>query len=131
VDLEDFYAADPRRRHSEELEFGTDWQESGARTEVSWLEATGEIYAMRDPLGHLNSDLFGDMSVSPVPGNVLTVEVLGVVPGRDRAAAVMSGWETAMTSGENSLAWVRDRIAHADTETADPPARPSRDLSAD
>jgi hypothetical protein len=69
--------------------------------------------------------------VSPVPGNVLTVEVLGVVPGRDRAAAVMSGWETAMTSGENSLAWVRDRIAHADTETADPPARPSRDLSAD
>jgi hypothetical protein len=131
VDLEDFYAADPRRRHSEELEFGTDWQEAGARTEVSWLEATGEIYAMRDPLGHLNSDLFGDMSVSPVPGNVLTVEVLGVVPGRDRAAAVMSGWETAMTSGENSLAWVRDRIAHADTETADPPARPSRDLSAD
>jgi hypothetical protein len=131
VDLEDFYAADPRRRHSEELEFGTDWQEAGARTEVSWLEATGEIYAMRDPLGHLNSDLFGAMSVSPVPGNVLTVEVLGVVPGRDRAAAVMSGWETAMTSGENSLAWVRDRIAHADTETADPPARPSRDLSAD
>jgi hypothetical protein len=131
VDLEDFYAADPRRRHSEELEFGTDWQEAGARTEVSWLEATGEIYAMRDPLGHLNSDLFGDMSVSPVPGNVLTVEVLGVVPGRDRAAAVMSGWETAMTSGENSLAWVRDRIAHADGETADPPARPSRDLSAD
>jgi len=25
VDLEDFYNADPRRRHSEELEFGTDW----------------------------------------------------------------------------------------------------------
>ena len=131
VDLEDFYAADPRRRHSEELEFGTDWQEAGARTEVSWLEATGEIYAMRDPLGHLDSDLFGDMSVEPVPGNALTVEVLGVVQGREKAAAVMSGWENAMSSGENSLAWVRDRIAHAESETGDRPAQPSRDLPAD
>ncbi len=131
MDLEQFYDADPRRRHSEELEFGTDWQEAGARTQVSWVEATGELYAMRDPLGHLNSDLFGDMSVSRVAGKELTVEVLGIVAGRDAAEAVMSGWETAMGSGENSLAWVRDRIAHANAEMSDPPAQPSRDLPAD
>jgi len=129
VDLEQFYDADPRRRHSEELEFGTDWQEGGARTQVSWVEATGELYAMRDPLGHLDSDIFGDMSVERVSDEQLTIEVLGTVNGRDAIAAVMSGWEAAMAGGgENSLSWVRDRIVHAATEAGDPPASPSRDL---
>ena len=129
MDLEQFYDADPRRRHSEELEFGTDWQDGGARTQVSWIEATGELYAMRDPLGHLDSDIFGDMSVERVGAEQLTIEVLGVVNGRDAIAAVMSGWEAAMAAGgENSLSWVPDRIAHAATETGDPPAAPSRDL---
>jgi hypothetical protein len=131
VDLEQFYDADPRRRHSEELEFGTDWQEGGARTQVSWVEATGELYAMRDPLGHLDSDIFGDMSVEPVGEEQLTIEVLGTVNGRDAVAAVMSGWEAAMAAdGENGLSWVRDRVAHATTEAGDPPAAPSRDLPA-
>jgi hypothetical protein len=130
VDLEQFYDADPRRRHSEELEFGTDWQENGARTQVSWVEATGELYAMRDPLGHLDSDLFGDMSVEPTPDEALGVQVLGIVTGRDTIASVMSGWDKAMAGGENSIAWVRDRIANAATETGDPPATPSRDLPA-
>jgi hypothetical protein len=128
VDLEQFYDADPRRRHSEELEFGTDWDEAGARTQVSWVEATGELYAMRDPLGGLLSDVIGDMRATPVSDEQLTVEVLGVIGGRSAAEAVMSGWENAMASGANSLAWVRDRVAHADAEAGDPPAQPSRDL---
>ncbi|MDQ1475326.1 MAG: hypothetical protein QOE62_555 [Actinomycetota bacterium] len=131
MDLEDFYNADPRRRHSEELEFGTDWTEAGARTQVSWIEATGEMYAMRDPLGGLQSDVIGDLRVTPVSDEQLTVEVLGVVNGRERATAVMSGWEAAMPEGDNSLSWVRDRIAHADGEMSDTPAQPSRDLPAD
>ncbi len=131
MDLEQFYDADPRRRHSEELEFGAEWRAGGARTEVSWIEATGEIYAMRDPLGQLNVEPLGAESVSRVPVEALTVEVLGIVPGRDQAEAVMSGWESAMESGDDSVAWVRDRIAHAATEMTDPPARPSRDLSSD
>ena len=131
MDLEQFYEADPRRRKSEELEFGTDWDDGGARTQVSWVEATGELYAMRDPLGHLDSDLFGDMSVEPVANEELGVVVLGVVSGRDAVEAVMSGWDKAMSAGANSLAWVRDRIAHAASEMSDPPAAPSRDLPAD
>jgi hypothetical protein len=130
VDLEQFYEADPRRRHSEELEFGTDWDEAGARTQVSWVEATGELYAMRDPLGGLQSDVIGDMRATPVSNKQLTVDVLGVVPGRAAAEAVMSGWENAMASGADSLAWVRDRVAHAAAEAGDPPAHPSRDLPA-
>jgi hypothetical protein len=130
VDLEQFYEADPSRRHSEELEFGTDWDEAGARTQVSWVEATGELYAMRDPLGGLQSDVIGDMRATPVSDKQLTVEVLGVVSGRAAAEAVMSGWENAMASGADSLAWVRDRVAHAAAEVGDPPAQPSRDLPA-
>ena len=130
VDLEEFYDADPRRRHSEELEFGSDWLEGGARTQVSWVEATGELYAMRDPLGYLETGLLGEESVDKVADTDLGVAILGVVPGRAAILAVMSGWEDAMASGENSLAWVRDRVAHAATELSDPPANPSRDLPA-
>jgi hypothetical protein len=130
VDLEQFYDADPRRRHSEELEFGADWQENGARTQVSWVEATGEIYSMRDPLGHLDSGLFGDEYVEPEPDEALGVQILGIITGRDAISAVMSGWDKAMAGGENSLTWVRDRIANAATEAGDPPATPSHDLPA-
>jgi hypothetical protein len=130
VDLEAFYDADPRRRHSEELEFGNDWMDKGARTQVSWVEDTGELYAMRDPLGGLVSDVIGDMRATSVEEEQLTVEVLGVVNGRDAIGAVMSGWQTAMTASENSIEWVRERIAHAASEMNDPPARPSRDLPA-
>ncbi len=131
MDLEQFYEADPRRRHSEELEFGEDWQERGARTEVSWVEATGELYAMRDPLGHLETQLFGAETVDPVANEDLGVQVLGVIRGRENVEAVMSGWEAAMPVGDNSLAWVRDRVANAAAEAADPPADPSRDLPGD
>jgi hypothetical protein len=58
----------------------------------------------------------------------LTVDVLGTVPGRAAVEAVMSGWEDAMAAGPDSVAWVRDRIAHAGAEMDDPPAHPSRDL---
>jgi hypothetical protein len=131
VDLNDFYDADPRRRASEELEFGSDWNDDGARTQVSWIEATGELYAMRDPLGALVTDVIGDTRASPVADKDLSVEPLGTVPGRAAVEAVMSGWENAMASGPDSLAWVRERIAHASSELDDPPARPSRDLPAE
>jgi hypothetical protein len=131
VDLNDFYDADPRRRASEELEFGSDWTDGGARTQVSWVETTGELYAMRDPLGALVTDVIGDTRASPVADEDLTVEELGTVPGRAAVEAVMSGWETAMTAGPDSIVWVRERIAHASSELNDPPARPSRDLPAE
>ena len=128
MDLEQFYDADPRRRQSEELEFGTDWNDGGARTQVSWVEVTGELYAMRDPLGWMVTDPIGDNRVLGVTDEQLTVEVLGVVSGRDAVERVMSGWEAAMPAGDDSIGWVRERVAHAASEASDPPARPSRDL---
>ncbi len=114
--------------HPKSLEFGSDWTDGGARTQVSWIAATGELYAMRDPLGALVTDVIGDTRASPVADTDLVVEVLGTVAGRTAVEAVMSGWEDAMGAGGDSLAWVRDRISHAAAEMSDPPAQPSRDL---
>ena len=127
MDLEQFYAADERRRHSEELEFGRDWSDEHGRCEVSWVEATSEVYLMSEPRAALLTGLFSDEYTSEVPVQQLAVEILGVVAGRAAIEAVMSGWQEAMP-GENSIAWVRDRLANAASEANDPPAEPSDDL---
>ena len=43
------YREDPRRQRSRESDFGVDWRQeaSGPRCWVSWIEATGELYALR------------------------------------------------------------------------------------
>jgi hypothetical protein len=129
VDLEQFYNDDPRRRHSEELEFGREWHDGEHRCEVSWVEATGEVYAMLEPEVGYSADGIGGMHPGRPRSEQLRVEVLGTVPGRDAIAAVMSGWEQAMAAA-NGLAWVRGRIANAASEMGDPPAAPSDDLPA-
>lgn len=129
MDLEQFYDEDPRRRHSEELEFGRDWVDESGRSVVSWVEMTGEVYAMLEPVGAYAADGLGGMHPGRVEVDDLVVSVLGIVEGRQAIAAVMSGWEQAMATGLG-LAWVRDRIANAASEMNDPPATPSDDLPA-
>ena len=47
MDIEQFYSADERRRQSAEVEFGNNWFDAkGSRYELSWIEDTGELYAM-------------------------------------------------------------------------------------
>lgn len=127
MDLEQFYSQDERRRHSEELEFGRDWSDQNGRSEVSWIEVTGEVYAMLEPTAEYWADGVGGMHKGDISEHSLVIEVIGVVNGRDAIEAVMSGWEDAMTS-DSSLQWVRDRVANASKELNDPPANPSDDL---
>lgn len=127
MDLEQFYNENPRRRHSEELEFGRDWTDEQGRCEISWVEDTGELYAMREPKVGYAADGIGGMYVDKVNSRDLVIEVLGVVTGRDGIEAVMSGWEQAMLE-PNSVAWVRARVANATSEMDDPKASPSDDL---
>ena len=130
MDLEQFYEADPRRRQSEEMEFGNEWTNGEGRFGVSWVEATGEVYVMAEPLGRLDDGgTFGVEWVEATPDAALEVEILGVVPGRDAIQSVMSGWQEAME--EDSIDWVRQRVANAAAELGDPPATPSRDLPAE
>jgi len=112
MDIEEFYDADPRRRESEEIEFGREWSDAnGMRTELAWVEITGELYAMAEPAGSVEMDPFGDTRVDDLPADALTVEILGVVPDRAEVDQLLGGWEGAMEKGPNSLQWVRDRLA--------------------
>jgi hypothetical protein len=126
VNIEEFYAADPRRRHSEELEFGIEWTEGTQRCSVSRVADTGEMYLMREPYGAVGG-VMGDGWVADVPLDQLVVEIIGVVPGKPAVEAVMSGWSDAMME-TNSIEWVKTRVANATSEMSDPPGQPSEDL---
>jgi hypothetical protein len=118
VDVEEFYEQDARRRHSDEIELGTEWTDAGgARHEVSWVKDTGEVYAMRETLGTVIEDPFQDASVVPAPTKSITVEVLGTVADESELDRLFAGWQDAMTQ-PGSLSWVRERLA---TRTPAPP----------
>ena len=130
MDIEEFYAADERRRRSAELEFGRAWSGPGEQSGVSWIEDTGELYLMSEPSGAVTGTGAGDLEVLHVSERQLSVEVLGVVNGRAAISAVMSGWQDAM-SRPDGLAWLRDRVQHAAEHAGDTPATPSEELPED
>jgi hypothetical protein len=99
MDIEQFYDADPRRRASDEVQFGREWAEGSMYFEVAWIADTGELYAMAEPYDRRG-----------VNTESVTVEILAVVEGRAAIDAAMAGWQEAM-SGADSLAWVRARVA--------------------
>jgi hypothetical protein len=113
MDIEQFYDGDPRRRESEEIEFGREWSDAkGGRTELSWVADTGELYAMAEPSEPVFMDPIGDTRVPDLPTELVTVEVLGVITDRAQLDQVLGGWEQAMGTA-NSIQWVRDRISQA------------------
>jgi hypothetical protein len=117
MDIEEFYDADPRRRQSAEVEFGRDWSDdTGGRSEVSWVADTGELYLMNEPIEPLYSDGLGDVEVQHVKAEDMTVEILTVVPTRDALDAMLDGWQDAMPE-PNSVAWVRERVLHPPAAT--------------
>jgi hypothetical protein len=81
------------------------------RTELSWVAATGELYAMAEPAGSVEMDPFGDTRVDDLPTDLVTVEILGTVATRAEIERLLAGWEGVMEKGPDSLQWVRDRLA--------------------
>jgi hypothetical protein len=130
MDIEEFYDADERRRKSAELEFGRDWSDAGGRCGVSWIEDTGEVYVMREPLGQVTGSGAGDLELVNVSEHALGVEVLGVVIGRDAVESVMSGWQQKMADADG-IAWLRDRVQNAAAHAHDAPGSPSDELPDD
>jgi len=130
MDIEDFYSADERRRKSAELEFGTEWSDQNGRCVVSWVEDTGEVYVMREPLAAVTGSGAGDLELVSMPEDALGVEVLGVVMGRSAIEGVMSGWEQKMRQLDG-LVWLRDRVDNAAAYAHDTPATPSDELPED
>lgn len=91
--IEAFYAADERRRLSPEHDFGCWWVEGPTwqRYRVSWVEATGEVYAIR-------------ATAEPAP-----LELLAVIPDEADLTARLRGWAD-VCGARDSLAWVRRRL---------------------
>ncbi len=124
MDIEQFYSQDERRRASEEIEFGTDWHDSaGARYELSWVEATGELYMMLEPVvGGLYEDPFGDVfDVGQARADQLTVAIVGWIPDRAGVDEALSGWQEEVDK-PNSAAWVAERLKEAGVPRTAPQA---------
>jgi hypothetical protein len=113
VDIEQFYDADPRRRPSTEVEFGTEWKDSlGVRYELNWIAETGELYTMREPVPPEWEDPFGGTHVrsgDSAPTDGMTVAVIASVPTRERVEEILRGWEKAIEE-QNSISWLVDRV---------------------
>src|SRR5487761_2120337 len=110
MDIESFYEQNEARRESAEFEFGNQWSdESENEYELSWVEATGELYLMVEPDAMVNEDIFGDFLVSDEEISDLTVVIIGKVASLAALEDVIQGWEEAMLE-ENSLAWLYERF---------------------
>lgn len=110
MDIESFYEQNEARRESAEFEFGSEWTDPADNEyELSWVEATGELYLMVEPDAVVTEDIFGDFLVSDEAVNDLTVVVIGKVASLAALEDLLEGWEDAMLE-ENSLSWLRERL---------------------
>ena len=111
MDIETFYEQNEARRESAEFEFGSEWTDgSDNEYELSWVEATGELYLMVEPDALVNEDIFGDFLVSEEPITDLTVVIVGKVASLAALEDQLLGWEEAMLE-ENSLTWLHERFS--------------------
>lgn len=96
--IEDFYAENEERRRSGEADYGCWWTEPGQswpRWRVSYIQKTGEVYAVQLPGGRVN--------------------LLGIVPPDDpiyyyrTLDAILEGWADIIHQ-PGSLDWVKARL---------------------
>jgi hypothetical protein len=116
MDIEEFYDADSRRRNSVEVEFGQDWRDAhGVRYELSWIEDTGELYVMCEPVPAEWATPFGGIhlrhahSADEQEIEGMTVAVVGTVPTREEVEQLLDGWQQAVESPD-SVAWLVRRL---------------------
>ncbi|MGD0880267.1 MAG: hypothetical protein ABSB09_01680 [Acidimicrobiales bacterium] len=114
MDIEQFYRADERRRQSAEVEFGNNWFDAkGSRYELSWVEDTGELYAMLELVPEADSwTPFGDVSVEEVKVGSLLVTVLGTFATREEIEQLLDGWADHMAQPDG-VHWVAERLQAA------------------
>ena len=114
MDIEQFYSADERRRRSVEVEFGNNWFDAkGSRYELSWVEDTGELYAMLELTPEADTwTPFGDIEVEDAAVDSLVVTVLGNIATRDEVEQVLDGWAGHMVEPDG-VHWVAERLQAA------------------
>jgi hypothetical protein len=94
--LQEFYASDPRRAHSHEVDYGSLWRESAPvpTYRLAWVENTGELYAVQLSEADERND---------------PVEVLGVLWSWQQVDSCLAGWPERC-GGQRSLLWARERV---------------------
>jgi hypothetical protein len=113
MNIEQFYEADERRRQSAEVELGTEWRDAhGVRYELNWVEDTGELYVMREPVPPMWEDPFGGIYVEYGPRTSveeMTVAVIAHIGSREELETVVRGWQSEMPK-PNSIEWLVRRL---------------------
>jgi hypothetical protein len=109
--LDHFYSEEPRRQRSRESDFGVQWREeaAGPRFRVSWIEATGELYALRQDPSHM-VELLGRVPRSGHPDPLRSDLIV---------EAVLAGWEHRCGQ-PGSLRWARDSVRAIEGEPLAP-----------
>lgn len=94
-----FWAADPRRRESDEVDLGATWRRPGSvdAWKLSWLPGTGELYLSR-LVGH--------------PASSADVTVLATVGSEQELDALLEGWRDHRAD-EDGLTWLASRLTPA------------------
>jgi hypothetical protein len=110
MDLETFYESNEARRESAEFEYGDDWTDAhGNHYELSWVEATGELYLMIEPDAAITEDVFGDYYPMSEPVSELTVVIIAQVANHDHLESLLEGWDEGIEQ-PNSLEWLHQRF---------------------
>jgi hypothetical protein len=110
-----FYDGDARRRPSAEIELGTEWRDvHDARYEVNWIEDTGELYVMREPIPHIREDPFGGQhySIGDTEEKKMTVHVVAQIESLDSLHQILDGWAAAMAA-DGGAEWLAERLRTA------------------
>jgi hypothetical protein len=111
MDIEDFYAQNEARRQSAEVEFGSEWSDTAGNSyELSWVEATGELYLMMSPEARVHIEpLFGDVVDYEEPTDGLQVRVIATYPTLEAVESQLAGWQEAEGAAD-SITWLANRV---------------------
>jgi hypothetical protein len=111
LSLSAFYAADPARRNSHERDMGLSWRSArGLFFRAAWVEATGELYLVRRPLGR---------------GRGGSVHLLAGTFGRAKLERRLVGWRE-QCGRPRSLEWLLARASGGDDGPGPRPQRLGR-----
>lgn len=113
MNIHEFYEADPRRRSSEEREYGDGWTEQRdphATYRISRVIETGEVYVVREPHpGGILARYLDELRFDQADVNELTVEIFGIFT-EGAIEGALDGWPDAMPK-HDSLDWARSRLS--------------------
>jgi hypothetical protein len=114
MDIESFYEQNEARRESAEFEFGGEWTDaSDNEYELSWVEATGELYLMVEPDAHRHRGRVRRLHWCRTKSHDLTVVIIGKAASLAALEDTLLGWEDAMLE-PNSLEWLLQRFPTKD-----------------